>query len=163
MARRDDVRPLMYKNILIAMDDSSTSLLALKEAIRFAHENPQCFLRIVHVLDKWMTCLEAQAIIPVDLQGAIKQAGILLLQKAESELRSAHVLNFDTKLLELNRATDRIYEEINEEAKSWPANLIIIGTHGRRGFSHFFLGSVAEGIARIASVPVLLVRGKEIR
>lgn len=40
------------------------------------------------------------------------------------------------------------------------ADLIVIGTHGRRGLRRLFLGSVAEGVARVATTPVLLVRGK---
>ena len=46
------------------------------------------------------------------------------------------------------------------EAAAWPAELIVVGTHGRRGLSHLFIGSVAEGIVRISQVPVLLIRGK---
>jgi nucleotide-binding universal stress UspA family protein len=153
----------MYKNILVAVDESDTSTLALKEAISFVKEHPQSFLRIIHVADECVTYLETQPFTPLELIEAIKKAGIELLQKTEAELRSKNVSNFDTKLLEMDKLGNRIYQKIAEEAKLWPADLIIIGTHGRRGFSHFFLGSVAEGVARIASVPVLLIRGKEIR
>ena len=51
------------------------------------------------------------------------------------------------------------YDLIEEEANRWPADLIVIGTHGRRGIRRVFLGSVAEGLARISSKPVLLIRG----
>ena len=51
------------------------------------------------------------------------------------------------------------YGLIEEEANRWPADLIVIGTHGRRGIRRVFLGSVAEGVARISSKPVLLIRG----
>ena len=40
------------------------------------------------------------------------------------------------------------------------ATVIVVGTHGRRGLSRFFLGSVAEGIVRTSDIPVLVVRGK---
>ncbi len=46
-----------------------------------------------------------------------------------------------------------------EEAQSWPADLIVIGSHGRCGFRRFFLGSVAEELARSSHIPLLLVRG----
>ena len=49
--------------------------------------------------------------------------------------------------------------EIVAVAKELPADLIVIGTHGRRGLAHFFLGSVAEKIVRTAPCPVLTVRG----
>jgi universal stress protein A len=48
--------------------------------------------------------------------------------------------------------------EIAAVAQEWPADLIIIGTHGRGGVGHFFLGSVAEGVLRHAPCPVLTVR-----
>jgi nucleotide-binding universal stress UspA family protein len=41
-----------------------------------------------------------------------------------------------------------------------PADLIVMGTHGRRGVSHFVLGSVAENIVRLATIPVLTISAK---
>ena len=49
---------------------------------------------------------------------------------------------------------------IAAEAKAWPADLIVIGTHGRRGVDHLLMGSVAEGVVRISPVPVLLIRDR---
>jgi nucleotide-binding universal stress UspA family protein len=40
-----------------------------------------------------------------------------------------------------------------------PADLTVIGTLGRRGFNHLLLGSVAEGVIRLATKPVLIIRG----
>ena len=48
-----------------------------------------------------------------------------------------------------------------DQAEAWGAGLIVLGTHGRRGFSRLLLGSDAEMIVRLATVPVLLVRAKE--
>jgi nucleotide-binding universal stress UspA family protein len=52
-----------------------------------------------------------------------------------------------------------VYDVIEEEATRWPADLVVIGTHGRRGIRRLLLGSVAEGLTRISSRPILLVRG----
>ena len=52
-----------------------------------------------------------------------------------------------------------IYDAIEEEATEWAADLIVIGTHGRRGIRRLLLGSVAEGLTRVSSKPVLLIRG----
>ncbi len=54
---------------------------------------------------------------------------------------------------------ERIANVIVEEARRWPADLIVIGTHGRSGFSRILFGSVAEGVVHTADVPVLLIRG----
>jgi nucleotide-binding universal stress UspA family protein len=45
-----------------------------------------------------------------------------------------------------------------EEIKSLEGDLLIVGTHGRKGVSHFLLGSVAEKLMRGATCPVLVVR-----
>lgn len=50
------------------------------------------------------------------------------------------------------------WEEIVEVARAQKADLIVIGTHGRTGFRHALLGSVAEKVVRMATVPVLTVR-----
>jgi nucleotide-binding universal stress UspA family protein len=50
-----------------------------------------------------------------------------------------------------------------EQAKAWGADLIVIGTHGRRGVGRLLLGSDAEQIVRMAPVPVLLVRAPEVK
>jgi nucleotide-binding universal stress UspA family protein len=51
-------------------------------------------------------------------------------------------------------------EGVLREAKEWQADLIVIGSHGRRGLSHVLLGSVAEKVIRHASCPVLVVHPK---
>jgi nucleotide-binding universal stress UspA family protein len=64
----------------------------------------------------------------------------------------------ETELLETEGK--RVASVIDDDAKRWPADLIVIGTHGRSGISRLLLGSVAEGVVRGASVPVLLVRAE---
>lgn len=65
----------------------------------------------------------------------------------------------DTDLLiETDLATGIPYIEIVNRAKSWPADMIIMGTHGRTGMKHLLIGSVAERVVRTASCPVLTVR-----
>ncbi|HYA38367.1 MAG TPA: universal stress protein, partial [Candidatus Methylomirabilis sp.] len=43
----------------------------------------------------------------------------------------------------------------------WPADVVVLGTHGRRGVERLLLGSVAEGVARLSTVPVLLIPRQE--
>jgi nucleotide-binding universal stress UspA family protein len=54
---------------------------------------------------------------------------------------------------------EHIYDVIENEATAWAADVVVIGTHGRRGIRRLLLGSVAEGLIRISSKPVLLIRG----
>jgi len=55
----------------------------------------------------------------------------------------------------------RVSEAVIQQTKEWGADLIVIGTHGRRGANRLLLGSDAEQIMRLAPVPVLLVRTPE--
>ncbi len=48
---------------------------------------------------------------------------------------------------------------ILNEAKAWSADLVVMGTHGRRGLARLVLGSDAEAVVRTCTVPVLLVHG----
>ena len=68
-------------------------------------------------------------------------------------------VDVDSKLIAIELYGERIYDVIEEQANQWPADLIVIGTHGRRGVRHLMLGSVAEGLIRVATKPVLLIRG----
>lgn len=148
----------MYRNILVAVDGSRTSEIALQEAIKLAKElNGR--LRIVHVVETVNLNLDGEFPDPNEFWNDMRKSGEAILSKVQAAAREAGI-NAETKLIEIDTLGRRIQEEIAEEAEAWPADVIVIGTHGRRGISHLFLGSVAEGVVRVATKPVLLIRGK---
>jgi nucleotide-binding universal stress UspA family protein len=65
-------------------------------------------------------------------------------------------VDFDSHLIDF--PGQRLGQTIADEATQWGADLIVVGTHGRRGFSRALLGSGAEQILRMAPVPVLVMR-----
>jgi nucleotide-binding universal stress UspA family protein len=149
----------MYKHILVAVDGSDTSNLALQEAMKLAKEQ-QAALRLIHVVDEtpaYMTMDTAYAL--ADFQKAMRAAGQKVLATSAATAREA-AIEVDTKFVILEVLTQRICDAIIDEAKRWPADLIVIGTHGRHGFNHLLLGSVAEGVIRLAPKPVLVIRGR---
>jgi nucleotide-binding universal stress UspA family protein len=89
----------------------------------------------------------------------LHQTAVRILAKAETVARDAGV-KAETKLIESTPGGARIASIIAAEAKAWPADLIVIGTHGRRGMDHLMMGSVAENVVRVSPVPVLLIRGQ---
>jgi nucleotide-binding universal stress UspA family protein len=148
----------MYKHILVAVDGSDISNLALQEAMKLAKEQ-EAALQLVHVVDEtppYVTTDIAYAM--SDFQKIMREAGQKVLATCAATARHAGV-EVDTKFVILKALTQRICDAINEEAKRWPADLIVIGTHGRHGFNHLLLGSVAEGVIRLAAKPVLVIRG----
>ena len=119
----------------------------------------QAVLRLVHVVDEtpaYMTMDTAYTL--ADFQKAMREAGQKLLATSAATAREAGI-EVETKFVILEVVAQRICDAIIEEAKRWPADLIVIGTHGRHGFSHLLLGSVAEGVIRLATKPVLVIRG----
>ena len=92
----------------------------------------------------------------VDVVPMLKEGGEKVLAKAKA-LATKSEVKPHTLLREMlsGRATDPIVRE----AKKLGADLIVLGTHGRRGVRRIVLGSDAEQVVRNASVPVLLVRG----
>lgn len=148
----------MYKHILVAVDGSSTSDLALQEAAKLAMEL-KAQLRIVTVVETVMLTGEAEYVDFNDVRKAAINYGREVMNKAKQAAKEAGV-EAETKLIEIKRAGDRVTDMIAKEADAWPADLIVISTHGRRGFNRLLMGSVAEGMMRIATKPVLLIRGQ---
>jgi nucleotide-binding universal stress UspA family protein len=99
---------------------------------------------------------------PYDLdmyEQSVRKAGERILKRAQAAAEKAGV-HAETRLLEVQEIADRVADEIERAAKRWKADLLVIGTHGRRGVRRLLLGSVAESLVRISSMPVLLIRGQ---
>ena len=93
-----------------------------------------------------------------ELLDLLQQNGEELLAKAQA-LARAQGLPVDTVLYENLQKT--VQQRVVDEAIDWRADVIVIGTHGRRGVRRMMLGSSAEGVARTSPVPVLLVRAPD--
>ncbi|HVC34500.1 MAG TPA: universal stress protein [Chloroflexota bacterium] len=147
----------MFQQILVAFDGSNVARQALQKAITLAKDQ-HAPLRIVSVFD--LGSLYWTPVTGVNV-AEIEQA---VIQQTQQELSDAAGLARQEGVAAetaLRRADGRrVSDEIVAEAKDWPADLIVLGTHGRGGIGRLVLGSVAEGVARAAPVPVLLVRGQ---
>ena len=148
-----------YKHIMVAIDGSATSKQALKEAVALA-QDLKTKLRVLYIADESVV----KSIHPYggdmdSLWNSYIEEGEELLSQINTELKDSKV-DFQTCLVVLKINEGHIAEKIVTEAQIWNADLLVIGTHGRRGISHFFLGSVAEKVVRIATMPVLLIRAK---
>lgn len=147
----------MYKNILVAIDDSETSLCALKEAIHFARSS-SAKLYITHVADETLLNMHHHVFSHMadadnNAVSTLTKAGQKLLDEA---MKSAD--GIDATPLLLHASNRRVSETIVEKATELGVDLIVIGRHGRRGLATLILGSVAEQLAKMSSASVLLVR-----
>lgn len=145
----------MYQKILVPVDGSATSNTALQEAIKLAQLH-HAQLELVHVFEDILYWVDDSYINYAELQETIRASSQRIIDEALALVQQAG-LTAETKLLEAKN--ERTANIIIAEAERWQAELIVIGTHGRSGFSRLVLGSVAEGITRAAPIPVLLIRG----
>jgi len=147
---------MAYKRILVPIDGSATSARGLREAIGFAKAQ-KARLQLVHVVDVHNAMLAglSSGDTVTDLAAALEERGRRLLDSAAARVRKSG-LACETVLLE--SLTGPAAEPIVRQARKWRADLIVIGTHGRRGLKRLVMGSDAEQIVRNAPVPVMLVR-----
>jgi nucleotide-binding universal stress UspA family protein len=101
---------------------------------------------------------EGFGVMSVDVLGLLKEAGERVLADAKARVDAAGV-PVDTLLVD--SPNSRLSDHVTAVAKEWPAELIVIGTHGRRGIGRVLMGSDAEQVVRHAPVPVLLYRAVE--
>jgi nucleotide-binding universal stress UspA family protein len=147
----------MYKQILCPVDGSQTSNCGMHEAIQLAKEQ-NAKLRFLHVIDMYFPIVDVTGDLNVVyVDDILRKNGEKVLKKATAAAHKAGV-DADTKMVEAVGA--RISKFVINEIKGWPADLIVMGTHGLRGVERLVMGSDAETIVRTSPVPVLLVRDK---
>ncbi len=148
----------MYQRILVPVDGSETATKAMITALQMARDSGGQ-VHLVHVVEG-MTPLAA------DPYGAysgevieiMRQSGSKILEDALEVAKAAGV-PADTELFD--NFGERLAEVVADAASRFKADLIVVGTHGRRGLGRMMLGSGAEQIIRLAPVPVLVIRHNE--
>jgi nucleotide-binding universal stress UspA family protein len=153
----------MFKQVLVAVDGSPTSNRGLKAAIGLAADQ-HASLAIVHVVDTMasMAYVGDMSYVPAsyvdDMLEDLRVSGRRILAKAEGTARDAGV---EAKTLLVETKGGTVAEAILGQARKAHADVIVLGTHGRRGLSRVLMGSDAETVLREARVPVMLVRAPE--
>jgi nucleotide-binding universal stress UspA family protein len=147
----------MYKKILVPIDGSPTANLGLREAIMLA-KSQKARLLLLHVVDEHYALVGAQPGPYIeDLIDSFRKDGRRIVSRA-LEMTRRHGVKAQALMLE--SLTSGAADLIVRQARKWGAQLIVLGTHGRRGVRRLVLGSDAEQVVRMAAVPVLLVRGR---
>ncbi len=143
-----------FQKILVPVDGSSTSDKALQYALALAQAN-HSQVRVLYAIDELANLSSYEY--AGEFLATARQQGRQVLQQA-MDAAKAKTVSADTRLTE--ESGQRLGQTVAEEAASWGADLIVVGTHGRRGVGRVLLGSGAEQIIRMAPVAVLSVRGE---
>jgi nucleotide-binding universal stress UspA family protein len=145
----------MYHKILVPIDGSDTSAFGLEEAMKFAKDQA-AKIRLIHVVNELMVVASYEGTIySGELVQALRESGQKVLDSAVQKVTAAGV-NVESELLEAHGG--QAGNAIIKDAEQCHADIIVLGTHGRRGLSRLVMGSDAEQVVRQARVPVLLVR-----
>ena len=150
----------MYKHLFIAIDDSRTSRKALDEAIALAKVHG-AVLEIAHAIDEELVhVFHARGVTTTNakqLKHVLESGGEEILKRAIETAEAAGV-KVRTRLLKGHgEHTDDL---IAAAARDSGADLLVVGSHGRRGVRRLLLGSVAENLVRKVGISVLIVRGR---
>jgi len=146
----------MYPKILVPIDGSEISTQGLKEAIKLAkiHHSQ---IRLFHIAsDRIVDGEYGDGSYGGQIIECARENGQKVLSGAETLARQ-HGLEAETVLVDSTGGPAAAL--IVAQAKEWPADLIVMGTHGRRGLRRLAMGSDAESVVRDTRVPVLLVHG----
>lgn len=146
----------MTRRILVPIDGSGTAAQGLTQALSLAAElkTPPHFV-LLHLVERPSSLPEAGfGYDPELIAQAMKEEGQALLTRTRARCEEAGF----TAETELRDADQRIADIVVERARTRECDLIVMGTHGRRGASRWVMGSDAEAVVRSSPVPVLLVR-----
>jgi nucleotide-binding universal stress UspA family protein len=148
----------MYQRILVPIDGSETATKAMVAALQMARDSGGQ-VHLVHLVEG-LTPLAADpyGAYAGEVVEIMRQSGSKILEDALLVAKSAGV-PADTELFD--NFGERLAEVVADAATRFKADLIVVGTHGRRGLGRVMLGSGAEQIIRIAPVPVLVIRHSE--
>jgi len=138
-----------FKNIVIAVDGSPHSANAVKKGLELAAQL-SATVTLLNVVD--MASLSAV------VEGSIMSPDIYTRFEEEAdEIMNKIALKFPTE--KMNKVVEEgiPWEVICKTAIKSKADLIVMGTHGRTGISHLFMGSVSESVVRHSEIPVLVV------
>jgi len=143
-------RPVTLERILVPVDFSDCSLDALEYAAVVAQQ-AKASLLLLHVLEPVSYGLDF-TLGHSRTREQVREAWTKRLEELASSLTVPHVP------VESRLRGGLPADSILDSARTLPCDLIVMGTHGRRGISHAFSGSVAEAVLRKARCPVLTVR-----
>ncbi|ASW01690.1 universal stress protein [Paraburkholderia aromaticivorans] len=144
----------MYTRIFVAVDGSKTSRRAFEAALALARSNG-AVLRPFYVVENTPLYFEAPGYDPSVLRNRLVEEG----KELGAEFAKAMADQGVKGELAIGEASslDDVSAVVLKAAADFKADLLVMGTHGRRGFQRLILGSVAERCVRQAHLPVLLV------
>lgn len=145
---------------VVAVDFGSSGDDAVVQALQMLDEGAISLLHAVHVLDPRDVIDDPEQPALATEEEVLARAPTILLKRIE-RMTGNSGLRIDLSKVCTHARIGRAAEAIHQVAIDYDADLIIVGTHGRKGIDRLVLGSVAEALVRTARCPVLVARPKD--
>lgn len=150
----------MYRHITIALDGSHNANPALIEAVRLA-QLCKARLSLVHVVSVHDFAIENVGLLDSQaLYDEARQQGSKILEEA-GKLAESQGVQAVPVLLDAAEGGAALASVLVSYTQAENSDLLVIGTHGRKGWKHLLMGSFAEDVMRRTAVPLLVVRNPE--
>ncbi|WP_300455240.1 universal stress protein [Accumulibacter sp.] len=151
----------MYKRIMVAVDESFMTSQVMESAISLAKATG-ARMAICHAIDETIL---AQREVAMMLPNSVGKTEARLRLGAQGFLgrllEAAKAAGIDAEVKLVESEEKHVSDMLINAAADWQADLLVVGTHGRRGIERFFVGSVAERLVRKGQTSLLLVRGED--
>jgi nucleotide-binding universal stress UspA family protein len=145
----------MHPRVCVAIDGSPAADHALHEALRMC-EGRTTDILLISVVEVRVNA--AEGVNFESIYDSWRDEGKKALDAAAATVRAASI---EPELKLVDTDGKPVARTIVEEAERWRADVIVIGTHGRSGFTRLMLGSVADQVIRSSPIPVLVLRGRD--
>ncbi|MBB5415337.1 nucleotide-binding universal stress UspA family protein [Paraburkholderia atlantica] len=145
----------MFSNILVAVDGSESAAQAFETALQFASDTG-ARLHPLFIIDLPVMLPEVPGVNAAAMREALRQDGERLMKHCVGTM-ARHGVQGTPEIDDLVRPEEDVAHRIEVAAAKLEADVIVIGTHGRRGPGYAPLGSVAEQILRSTTRPVLAI------
>lgn len=152
----------MYRTILVPFDDSPAASAGLDEAIRIA-SSCGARLHVMNVVDDTAFRSDADGdesdAATQQLRSVVTEGGERALRHAKTRASAAGVA---ASVVLVHSGGTALQSIVAEQAEDSGADLVVLGTHGRRGLSRLFMGANDAHLLNVVNVPVMLVRSEEV-
>ena len=143
----------MFNKIYVPIDNSDISDKVLSEALDLAKSN-NAKVRVVHVVNLEQITFGIEMVGVAELKDTLLEIANKLINHVKEVVQNKAV---DAEVVLLENYGSDLASMIVDDAKTWGAELFILGSHHLGSFSHFITGGVAEDIAHDSEIPILLI------
>ena len=149
---------MMTRRMLVSIDDSTESLNAARVAAKLARDLG-ARVRVLTVVEDSVVASEIERVVAASSRQGREEAAQHLMEHVRREVCALGVKEGD---VEIRMQVGNPFRRILEEARDWPADMVVMAVSDERGVRSPYVGGVTQQVLEFASCPVLVVPGQKL-